>query len=191
MHALHYIRSDYITIPYINILLEHGFRVMVSSRYRHCRDFWDPPVFHHVWLGLLTVISYATSFRRVLQDADLQATSQLWWCSTTFSSCISGILEELVSATVDGTVRGWPTAWPAVSSDLNPLDILVTSNLYSLCYSSGWRPALATTNRMGHRWSVRQPEFFSKSSSHSPDVQHPASRLKVDAVNIFLIFRRP
>ena len=61
------------------------------------------PVFHLVWLGLLSVISYATSFRRVLQDADLQASSQLWWCSITFSSCISGILEQLVTATVDST----------------------------------------------------------------------------------------
>ena len=77
------------------------------------------------------------------------------------------------------TVRGWPAAWPARSADLNPLDFLVTSELYSLCCSSRRGAALAATNRA--------LEICSKWGSHSTDVLHPASRLKVDAVSIFLI----
>jgi len=103
-------------------------------------DFWDPLVFHHVWLGLLTAIFYATPFQSCckLRICRLEVSyGSCWWSSKTFSSCISRILEQLVSETVDGT--RWTNSM-ACSLPWNKslrLSSLVTSKLYSLCTAVG------------------------------------------------------
>jgi len=44
-------------------------------------DFWDPTFFHHIWLGVFTMISYERSFQRCCKT---------WICSLGFSygSCM-------------------------------------------------------------------------------------------------------
>jgi hypothetical protein len=138
--------SDFTTIPYRNILLDHGFRVMASPRYRHCRVFWKSCL-----PSCLTGAAYRDFLRNVLpemlQVVDLQARSQLWRCSTTFSSYISGILEQDVSGAVDETrsINSMACSLPF----FKPLRIssLRKSKLYSLCYSISWRPALANNEQ--------------------------------------------
>jgi hypothetical protein len=76
-----------------------------------------------------------------------------------FLLAFRGILEQLVSETVDGTRCTNSTACSFPWFKSLKLSSLVKSKIYSLWYSSQWRPALATTNRMCLRWALRSWNF--------------------------------
>lgn len=104
-------------------LLKHGYPVTSSWQFkkmckvstfefpcRQCRrqDFWDPfSSTTSEWEGLpwfpMNCPSWTVA-RCGTADSD-SVMVNAWWCSTTFSSYILGILEQLVSGTVNG--RRW------------------------------------------------------------------------------------
>ena len=109
-------------------------------------DVWDITFFHHVWLGLFTIISWRSVLLDLLPDVICRLRFNCASCmtrATTFPSCILGILAQQCVCGRDG-----PPAWPAHYPDLNPLHVYRWWQLKStvLCYRSQRRPGLETAN---------------------------------------------
>jgi len=112
-------------------------------------DSWDPISFHHVWLGLYSIIP-RTALPELLQGGDLQTEVQLtvhtWWRCTNFFSCFSGSFTRRVYETLDRTnwTNSMAFSFPWFKSLL--FSSQETSTVYCLCNKSQWCPGLAITN---------------------------------------------
>ena len=69
-----------------------------------------------------------------------------WWCSTIFSSCNSGILEQRVSGTM--VITRWTNSMARSFRCFKTLRFLSlgTSEVYCLCYRDQWCSEPVTTN---------------------------------------------
>ena len=106
--------------------------------------------FRYIWLGLYTATSYATTFfqsccKRWIYMLGFIYGSCMFRCSTTLSSCSSGILEQRVSRTIDRArwTKSMACSLPWFTSLILSLG---TSEAYCLCYRSHWHSGLVTTN---------------------------------------------
>jgi hypothetical protein len=81
-----------------------------------------------------TLLSSATSDWHWLPLCPTKCPSIAGWCSTTFSSFISEILEQHASRTMVG--QHGPAAWPAYSPHLNPLDFYLWRHINSTAYAT-------------------------------------------------------
>ena len=111
-------------------------------------DFWDPTLFHHVWLGLFTMLSYKMSFHSCytmwisrlgfIYGSRMTVLHHIFFFHLCIHKCVSRI-KDRVSA---------PTAWSVCSPNLNSLNSYLWGYLKSTVYATTVNDVqdLATTN---------------------------------------------